>query len=276
MGSLPTKARPGLLFWWTPLHPTLSGRHHIHTRNRMPHTTTTSVRRALAVLLIGLPACGGELVLPEVSDPGQVIGEISVRGDEQTGPVGERLVQPLVVQVLTRDQEPAEGVEVSFELGDPAGGSLTPTTVPTNSAGEAVANWTLGTVPGSYVAVARLVGVEGQDTIAQFHAGAHAGPPDTLSSLIPLDQPGIRQQEVGETPVVRVVDRFGNPVPGVPVAWQVTAGEGHVTSSITTTDADGKASVQWTLGNRLGVHKLTASVESSTGSPVTFTAWVYL
>jgi hypothetical protein len=75
--------------------------------------------------------------------------------------------------------------------------------------------------------------------------------------------------------MVRVVDRFGNPVPDVAVAWQVIAGEGTVTSPITTTDAEGKTGVDWTLGNRIGVHKLTAAIESATGSPVTFTAVVY-
>jgi hypothetical protein len=52
------------------------------------------------------------------------------------------------------------------------------------------------------------------------------------------------------------------------------AGEGRVGSPITTTDAAGKASVDWTLGNRIGVHKLTAAIESAHGSPVTFTATV--
>jgi len=40
------------------------------------------------------------------------------------------------------------------------------------------------------------------------------------------------------------------------------------------TDADGKATVAWTLGNRIGVQKLTAAFGSVTGSPITFTATV--
>jgi hypothetical protein len=72
-----------------------------------------------------------------------------------------------------------------------------------------------------------------------------------------------------------VVDRFGNPVPEVPVAWQVIAGEGTVTNPITTTDAEGQASVEWTLGNRIGYHKLTAAIGSGSSLPVTFTAVVY-
>jgi hypothetical protein len=178
------------------------------------------------------------------------------------------------VKVLTESEEPAEGVQVSFELGDPAAGSLSPAFATTNDGGEAVASWTLGTVPGSYVAVARIATAQGSDSI-EFHATAHPAAPDTLTALPPLNQPGAREQAVGEPPQVRVVDRYGNPVPGIPVAWQVIAGEGRVGSSITSTDAAGMATVEWTLGNRIGVHKLTASVEqSSAGSPATFTASV--
>jgi hypothetical protein len=72
-----------------------------------------------------------------------------------------------------------------------------------------------------------------------------------------------------------VVDRFGNPVEGVPVAWQVTAGQGTVSEPISTTKADGTATVGWTLGNRIGVHKLTAAIGTVYGSPVTFTANVF-
>jgi hypothetical protein len=72
-----------------------------------------------------------------------------------------------------------------------------------------------------------------------------------------------------------VVDRYGNPVPNASVAWQVTAGQGEVGGSpITPTDADGKASVAWTLGDRIGVQKLTATIGSVTGSPISFTATV--
>jgi len=71
-----------------------------------------------------------------------------------------------------------------------------------------------------------------------------------------------------------VVDRYGNPVPDVSVAWQVTAGQGQVGALATMTDVDGKASVAWTLGNRIGVQKLTAATGSVTGSPITFTVTV--
>jgi hypothetical protein len=241
----------------------------------MPHMITFSVRQALVVLLTGALGCSSDLLLPDPTGGGQTIGALTAEnGNGQTGTVGELLPTPLVVKVLTQAEEPAEGVEVTFELPDPAAGILDQTTATTNTAGEAFAHWTLGTVPGSYTVVARLAGAEGQEKVAEFHALARPGAPDTLSPQIPLKQPGARGQPVDDTPLVRVVDRFGNPVPDVPVAWQVIAGEGRVDSPITTTDAAGQASVGWTLGDRIGVHKLSAAVESGTGSPIIFEAMV--
>jgi Bacterial Ig-like domain (group 1) len=225
--------------------------------------------------MAGTLGCGSDLTLPDTSGSGQgVVAFTKVWGDAQQGPVGDPLPEPLIVKVLGAGDEPAEGVEVAFELSDAAAGMVDPPTAITNSAGEAVVHWTLGTVPGSYAVIARLVGEE-EPTTAEFTAAATAAAPDTLSPQVPLDQPGRRQQQVKDAPLVRVVDRFGNPVPDVPVAWQVIAGGGTVTNPITSTDAEGQTSIQWTLGNRIGVHKLTAAIGTATGSPVTFTAVVY-
>jgi hypothetical protein len=240
----------------------------------MPHTISLIVRSAPVVLAFGVLGCGSDLVLPESpSSAARTVALTKVDGDVQTGPVGEKLLKPLRVQVLDSEQHPMIGLSVSFALSDPAAGAVDPTTATTNSAGEAIANWTLGTVPGSYMVVAALVGVEGQDKVAEFHGTAAPGAPAVSAAQTPLDQPGRREQPVRTPPVVQMVDRFGNPVPGIAVTWQVVAGEGQVANPISTTDAEGKASAEWTLGNRIGVHKLTASLEGG-ALPVTFTARV--
>jgi hypothetical protein len=225
------------------------------------------------LLLAGGLGCSSNLTLPEQSTGDETVALTKVDGDAQIGTVGEALQEPLVVQVLTDRQEPAEGRRVVFEpSSDPVAGQVTPDTAVTNEAGMAIARWVLGTAPGSYAVVAKLVDVEGQ--LQEFRAEAKAAAPDTLSPETPLAQPGRREHAVGTPPAVRVVDRFGNPVAGIPVAWQVTAGQGEVSEPISTTGADGNATVQWTLGNRIGVHKLTAAIGSVSGSPVTFTATV--
>jgi len=74
-------------------------------------------------------------------------------------------------------------------------------------------------------------------------------------------------------PSVLATDQFGNPVPGVSVAFEVASGGGTVDGAQATTNADGVAAVKsWTLGSSPGPNTLRATSGTLTGSPVTFTA----
>ena len=95
----------------------------------------------------------------------------------------------------------------------------------------------------------------------------------TLRAASPVTQPGQRGEPVSEPPTVMVLDGAGDPVSDAAVEWRVTAGGGEVTGQ-TTTNAEGRASTEWTLGNGAGVQKVTARVEGADGSPATFTASV--
>jgi hypothetical protein len=71
--------------------------------------------------------------------------------------------------------------------------------------------------------------------------------------------------------VVHVTDASGVALQNVPVAWRpVTSDDGTVSSAATLTNANGDASVTWTLGAGTGTQSLTASIAS--GASVTFTA----
>jgi Big-like domain-containing protein len=241
----------------------------------MPHSRALAARRALVFLLAGAIGCAGDVLLPDpAGGGGGPVALSKVTGDEQTGTVGELLDSALVVKVVSGDQ-PVQGRQVAFGFTeDPAPGTIIPDTATTNSEGKATAQWTLGTTPGDHLVVARLVGDETATQIAEFRAAAEAGPPDTLRAASVQAQPGRRKQPVATAPLVRVVDRYGNPVSNVSVAWQVIAGQGEVDAPITVTGADGKATVVWTLGNRILTQKLTAAIGSVSGSPITFTATV--
>jgi hypothetical protein len=218
--------------------------------------------------------CGSDLVLPDTPPGEQSIALTSWKGDGQTGSVGEALPELLVVKAVTEAQQPVSAMEVAFELADPAAGSVNPATATTNSEGQAFTQWRLGTIPGSYTATARVVRAEGDTVVTEFHAVAKPAAPDTLSASVPLAQPGRRNEPVRTPPQVRVVDRYGNPVPDVPVSWQVLAGEGEVPSSTTLTDSLGLATTEWDLGNWRGQQKLSASLDGVSGSPIVFTAFV--
>lgn len=236
-------------------------------------TLSASFPAGRIAVVVGLSlGCGGDLTLPDPSGAGLDLSIVA--GNGQTGTVGEALAQPLVVKVAANGQTPVGGRKVAF-IPAAEGGELDPDTAITNSKGEAFARWVLGTRPGEQEVEARLVVTDSlEPPVARFEASVLPGSPDTVRALSPLHQPGRQGQTLADPLVVRVVDRYGNPVTDSPVAWQVTAGGGSVSDDETPTASDGTAQVTWTLGNRIGVQKVTANVGGASGSPVTFTATV--
>jgi hypothetical protein len=83
-----------------------------------------------------------------------------VGGDEQFGPVGGTLPEPLEVRVLDADSIPVAGVTVQF-TATAGGGALEPAEAFTGADGVASADWTLGPEPGANRAQADAGGIEG-------------------------------------------------------------------------------------------------------------------
>jgi hypothetical protein len=236
-------------------------------------TERATLRAAASALLLVLAGCSSDLTLP--SDSGAGLDLSRVNGDGQRGTVGAPLPEPLVVQVVASGNAGVEGRRVAFAaVGAGAALRLDPDTAVTNSQGEASTTWVLGTHVGEYRVDAHLVATGAAPEPVSFSAQAVAGPPDTLAGASSLNRAGRRGLELADPLVVRVADRFGNPVGGATVTWAVTAGDGRLSGGQVPTDADGSAEVTWELGDRVGVQKATASIAGVIGSPVTFTATV--
>jgi hypothetical protein len=75
---------------------------------------------------------------------------------------------------------------------------------------------------------------------------------------------------VADSLVVRVVDRFNNPVPGVAVSWSAQGG-GDVSPASVVTGTDGRAATERTLGEQVGNYGTTAVATPLPESVVTFT-----
>ena len=73
------------------------------------------------------------------------------------------------------------------------------------------------------------------------------------------NQTGLVGQTLAEPLVVLVIDANGDPVGNVTVNWSAQGG-GTVSAASVTTGADGRASVQRTLGATAGQQTTTASV----------------
>lgn len=104
-----------------------------------------------------------------------------------------------------------------------------------------------------------------------------AGPPTTLSLTSGNNQSGTVGTALGSPFVVTVTDAGGNPVSGVSVTFAINSVPGGATGQSlsttgTTTAANGQASTKLTLGNAIGAYTVTATSAGLTGSPVTFTA----
>jgi Bacterial Ig-like domain (group 1) len=229
-----------------------------------------ATHRFLCLSLTALVGCGGDLVLPAPSGVGVTL---SIEGGEdQTGRAGEKLPRQLVVRVAENDA-PLDDQEVAFSIvSGPAGLTLEPDTALTDEDGYAATEVVLGPAMGAYEIEATLVVADPPPTKV-FVGSVVAGAPDTIRALSPVNQPGRRAEVVEDAPTVVVLDRFGNPVAGAEVEWEVIAGGGQV-SGATAADASGRATATWTLGEARGAQKLVARVEGGHGSPLTFLALV--
>lgn len=218
-----------------------------------------------------LTACGGDLTLPEEPGGNGGTGAIAaLGGNGQSGVVGEQLASPLAVRV-SADGVPLAGQGVVFEV-EAGGGSLAPDTTVSNSSGEATSLWTLGGEPGTQRALAKLVN---GGSVVRFTAEAAVGAAAVLAMVSGDGQTGDPFVALEAPLVVAVTDRFGNPVEGVVVSWEVTGGRGELSDDEVTTDASGEAQVTWVLGFTLGTQSVRASVEGLEGSPVTFEASIF-
>jgi hypothetical protein len=241
----------------------------------MNRSTTNSLRPVLlaGVTLVG--ACGSDLVLPE--DPGgaaRTLALAAAAGDSQRGPVAQLLPDPVVARVVDGTGQPVSGVGVVFVLGPGStSADLSPDTAVTDADGRASARWMLGTLAGTQTVEAHLAAQPAGPPSAAFVAVAQAGPPDSLVAVRGDGQSGLPAAPLADSLVVRVADRYGNPVAGTLVHWRVASGQGALDARDVATGADGRAAVVWTLGFSFRRQTVEASIDGgAAGSPVRFQA----
>ena len=166
-----------------------------------------------------------------------------------------------------------EGVVVSVQIAS-GGGSLDGTTTATsNAAGEvAFTDLALRGSPGTR----RLIfAAEAFAPATSPPIALGAGAPASIELVGGDDQTATVGEPVPIPPSVRVRDAEGTPLPGIPVAFTVTKGDGTLVGESPVTDADGVAAVsEWRLSPAVGENELSAEVsgQSLSGSPVVFSA----
>ncbi|HXD50193.1 MAG TPA: Ig-like domain-containing protein [Gemmatimonadaceae bacterium] len=185
-----------------------------------------------------------------------------VSGAGQIGKVGALLPSPAVVRVSSVDGAGVPGVTVVFAA--PAGGSVSSATATTDANGRASTTLKLGTLIGAQ----SFLATTGEFSVA-IPATATAGDPASITALSGSGQSDTVRATVAPL-VARVTDQFGNPTPGVVVTWKTSSLVAILGASTSTTDADGRATMKYTLGSIPGVETVSASV-SGVAAPALFT-----
>lgn len=179
-------------------------------------------------------------------------------GIAASGTVGTALAGNLP-SVIVRDANgnPVQGATVTF-TATTGGGTVTGGTQTTNAQGIAtVGGFTLGQGVGPNVITASVPGAGSVNITINGNAGAASAA--TIVSGNNQSVGAGQALQVG--PSIRVVDRFGNPVAGVPVSFVVTSGGGSVLGASQTTNAQGIATVGgFTLGPIPGTNTIVARV----------------
>ena len=222
----------------------------------------------LAAAVSASITCGGGDGLQAPDDPVPTLVTVLVGGVRQ-GVVGEPLADSVAVQVTDADGHAVPGRLVTFVALDTVpGAKLSPKTATTDSAGRAATLPTLGRRAGVWQVEAQVALGSGM-LRASFSLIAMVGPPDSLGLVRGQDQAGRAGASLTDSLVVAVVDRFGNPVPAVTVAWSATGG-GEVSDGETATGADGATGVTRRLGPGTGAQSTAAAAGSLNGSPFVF------
>ena len=235
----------------------------------------------LGSLLLAVAACDDS---PPVTgpDPGpgpSIPGFYTLQklsGDGQTGAPGAALSDPYVVKVVDSAGGAVPEAVVRFRIDDNAGGSLTSSTVLSDSAGDAWVFARLPDDPGATQTV--LVEMDSSTNVLSFSSTATlaAAGAANIRIVVGDGQTAAARDTLLFPVVVEVTDPNGVTLERVNVKWKVlSANGGSMEASPTLTDSLGLSFNRWRLGDVPGVvDTLIAWIEPSNAAPDTvfFTA----
>ena len=194
---------------------------------------------------------------------------VLISGNNQSATTGTELPDSLVVEVRNAAGTPLANVVVAWTVTS-GGGALGAATRTTNSAGRASNSYTLGGSAGANTVTAAVQ--SNAALFVEFTATATSNTPASIEIVSGNNQSATVNTALGQPLVVVVKNAGGQGVPGVTVAWGVTAGGGTLGSATSTTNAGGQASNTYTVGGSPGVNTVGAAVQSNMGLNVEFTA----
>jgi alpha-tubulin suppressor-like RCC1 family protein len=224
-----------------------------------PHPQLLGV--VAAVLAYG---CSLEPTVPTHSGPPAALQVVT--GGAQTGIEGERLADPLTVQVLDAAGRAVLSASVDWHVMS-GGGTLLAPALPTttDSTGLAIVFWQLGyRLDSAQTVVASCCGV----TPVTFTARAVLPLSQRLTIVAGLSQADTVGRTLAQPVVAQVLRADGTPDTGAIVGWGTHAPGGRFSPTFARTDIAGHASTIWTLGTVAGVETSWVSVKGLPHVPV--------
>ena len=199
------------------------------------------------------------ITIPPPPEPPKLPRLFIISGGNQTGIIGETLANPFAVRVRDPDNNPLEGVPVTFTV-TAGGGTLSTTATVTDAKGRAESTLTLGSEPGTNTVEVRASGIS-QTRVFSAEATLPPSEPTRLSIVSGDNQTGIIGETLANPFVVRVRDQRGDPMGGVTVTFTVIEGGGTLSVVTVMTDENGQAKSTLTLGPDPGTNTVEVSVE---------------
>ncbi len=177
-----------------------------------------------------------------------------VSGDGQTGAVNSDADQAIVF-ALTEDNRPVAGETVTFRVAQ-GSATLSATSATTDAQGRVSVRFRYGSTPGA-------VRIEATARGASASATATAFAPD-LRIVSGNGQSGRINSRLPQDLVLQIVQPSAaagaKGLAGVPVSWTIVGGGGSLALATGTTDTQGRASNQLTLGPTPGENRVRATL----------------
>ncbi len=199
-----------------------------------------------------------------------------VSGQDQSASIGTPLTQPLTVRLVDSDGSLVPGKDVVFRVvqgeGTVGAGTLDESQavlVTSDADGLAATSFKVGARAGNgnHRVRARALGFDGE---VVFNASATAALGDKVSIISGNNQRGAVNQPLPQPFIVAVTDVGNNLIAGAEVEFAVVKGGGKFHNGaqtfVATTDADGRATAELTLGPEVGLDVQTVRA-SLVGTP---------
>jgi hypothetical protein len=227
-----------------------------------------------AVLLAAIGACEREtptelqLEAPTAATTGLFIASAVAPSASRQLALGGVVGQPTTVtlEVVDQNGRTVSGIPISWAVMH-NGGSTDVATRTTDSSGTASVAWTLDTIAKPDTLRASIPSGDAMLVIATAAHGRAF-----IATKISGDSQTVALGETSEPFIVRLTDRYGNPVGGVAVGWIVNGG-GTLSALTTATDTTGTSQVTLTTdANTPGTHQIVATFGVARASTFTLTA----